>query len=53
MKTKPKPSAGLDHETNEKREVPMFLRKSNLAKIQIPETAVGMKSNPCGTGKKR
>ena len=52
MKTKPKPSTGLAHETNEKRRVAMFKRSSNFSKV-VMVPFVGMKSNPCGTGKKR
>ena len=53
MKSKPKPSAGLDHETNEKRKVAMFKRSSNFDRIKAIDPFTQMKSNPCGAGKKR
>ena len=53
MKTKQKPSAGLNHETNETRKVSMFKRSSNFDQIKAIDPFTQMKSNPCGTGKKR
>jgi len=53
MKSKPKPSAGLNHDTNETRKVSMVMKSSDFDRIKKIDPFTQMKSNPCGTGKKR
>lgn len=53
MKSKPKPSQGLNHETNQTRTVGMFKKSSDFDRILKMDPFTKMKSNPCGTGKKR